>query len=129
MVTPNRLDLIAVLLSGLCFVHCLLPLIIASVFLGGLGFLQEETHFWFHVVVFVVALPLSVGAVLVNKKYRSSRVIVLLILGFALLLSAFLLHEEVHVMVTVAGTLLVALAHLINLRAYCRISATQGDSP
>ncbi len=109
------LDASAVLLSGLCLVHCLiLPLLVALSPIFGLWARQE----WVHVLLAAMAVPLSAGALWSAHRRRPlpSALSALALLGLACLLAgaAEWLGPGSETPVTVAGGLLLAAAHAWN---------------
>jgi hypothetical protein len=121
--SPSRLattaDRVGVLGSLMCALHCaLMPLVLAlvpalGVGLSGLGDLDQI------VVVFATVLgvtSLSLGF----RRHRAFRAWVLLVPGLVLVwagsFTALHDHSMAHVLLMVAGGLLIAGAHLLNLR-------------
>lgn len=105
--------------SFLCAVHCaLLPLVIAVLPMLGLGFLADH-RFERAFVVFAGALALS--SLLVGfRRHQSYRAFWFLVPGIALLLAGILVdmdHAALgHAVLVSLGGVLVALAHVVNLR-------------
>lgn len=105
--------------SFLCAVHCaLLPFVIALLPALGLGFLADhgiERGF----IVFACSLA-TTTLVLGVRRHGDRRALVLLVPGVALLLAGALVDLEravaVHALLVSSGGVLVALAHLANLR-------------
>lgn len=110
------LDRVAVVLSGLCLVHCLaLPLVIAALpFLAGLS----DSH-W-HGPMLLIALPVSAVAIVIGYRRHGNRGIVAGgIAGLALLTAgATLGHAYLGVtadrVLTISGSLLLAAVHWQN---------------
>lgn len=106
-------------ISFLCAVHCaLLPLVIAALPMLGLGFLADH-RFERIFVVFAGALALS--SLLVGfRRHQSFRAFWFLVPGIVLLLSGIVIdvdHAAVgHAVLVSIGGVLVALAHVVNLR-------------
>lgn len=128
----SRLDKIAVALSGICLVHCLaLPVLIMLFPLLGATLIDHET---FHQLILVVVLPTSVIALGMGyRRHRSNRVAVLGALGAgALIAAAFALHalhaEHLERWVTVAGGVLLAIAHIGNFRLCRQMRSPAGRS-
>lgn len=117
------LDLLAVSISGLCVIHCLLmPLaLIMFPILSGSLFAGED----FHRFLVWVILPTSSAAFLLGcRRHKDNKVLLLGILGmFVLVSSAFWGHDLVgelgERLFTVLGGLVLAAAHLRNFRL-CR---------
>ncbi|HSG91440.1 MAG TPA: MerC domain-containing protein [Pseudomonadales bacterium] len=126
MTTRNRIDIGAMVLSGLCVAHCLaLPLLVAMLPLGAyFGF--EDRHF--HWVMLVFALPLSIAG-LTQGFLRHQRRFIPAIGAVGLLLMAWDLMPDLaphdHGL-TVPGVLLVATAHAFNIRALRQLAT---DAP
>ena len=111
---PSSLsDASAVGLSGLCLAHCLaLPLVAAS---SPLVATWAEAE-WVHAVVIALAAPISILSLW--RKGRGATVIALSATGLAFL-TAGALHwptAALETQITVAGSLILAAAHLINWR-------------
>lgn len=111
----NRLDGLGVMLSALCAVHCLLGLALVTVLgLGGSILLAPEIHeVGLALAVVIGTLTIGLGAV------RHGRTGPLLVgsLGIALMAAAlFTGHGAAEGVLTVSGVVLVALAHIRNLR-------------
>jgi len=110
------LDGAAVVLSGLCLLHCLaLPLVVA-----GVPFLAQfaETHL--HYQVLVAVIPLSVLALgLGYRRHRDWRILLAGACGMTLLvIGATVAHSELGLaadrLFTVIGSLVLASAHFFN---------------
>ncbi len=111
----GRLDRAGMLLSGLCAVHCLAGLALVSVLgLGGGVFLSPSIHrVGLALAVLIGATTIGLGAV------RHGRVAPLIVgaLGLSLMTAGlFVSHGSAEAMLTIAGVVLVASAHLMNLR-------------
>ncbi len=130
--STDWLDSAAVLLSGLCLVHCLaLPLIVA-----GLPFLAEFSEGHLHAQMLVIVLPLSIFALAVGyRRHRDRRVIAAGTVGMLLLIiGGTVAHSQYGIMadrlLTVVGALTLATAHYYNsaLSRRCRIAASAAAS-
>ncbi|WP_439532874.1 MerC domain-containing protein [Polymorphobacter sp.] len=110
------LDRLAIFLSGLCLVHCLLgALLVASMAVAG-NMLSHEVH----VVGLMLALPLAVLALWRGVRVHGRLGIVLVgVIGIGFLsASIFMPHsEETEIMLSVAGVVVLGAAHVLNLRA------------
>ena len=112
------LDNAAVVLSGLCLLHCLtLPLLIAVLpFMGQFG----DGHF--HMQMLVVVLPVSIVAFSLGfRRHRNKTIIAWGISGMLLLLlGATVAHSEYGIVadraVTITAALTLAFAHYFNNR-------------
>ena len=111
----RRLDRAGVLISGLCLVHCIAGLLLVTLLgLGGGVLLAPEWHEWgLGLAIAVGALGLGLGAL------RHRRMVILaqgltglLLMGLALGVG----HGAREAGLTIAGVLLVGLAHIRNLR-------------
>ena len=117
--TTGLLDGTAILLSGLCVVHCLaLPvLILAAPFLGQLA----DSHL--HAQMLVIVLPLSTGALALGfRQHRNLRIIIAGVAGMLLLaLGATIMHNQFGIAAdrafTMTGAGILALSHWFNSRA------------
>lgn len=113
--TSTFFDASAIVLSTMCLIHCLaLPLLAAALPL--LGVWAEEE--WVHVVFVAVAMPLTSYALWRAHQRRRLPVTLRLLaaLGLAGLLAGALgwSREAWETPITVAGSLMLASAHLWN---------------
>lgn len=123
-------DVIAISLSGICAVHCLLTPIALIVFpiLGT----TVLTHSLFHKLMFFLILPTSLLAFFLGcRQHKDSHVIMLGLLGFAILFfGAFWGHELLGVsrerILTLAGGAFMAAGHVRNFRL-CRQTSCEHD--
>lgn len=110
-----RLDRVGVILSGLCLVHCLAGLFLIGVLgLGGGALLAPSIHRVGLVLAVVVgALTIGIGAV------RHGRMLPLVLggTGVSLMAAAVIVgHGTAEAVLTICGVLLVASAHIVNIR-------------
>ncbi len=111
----DRLDRVGIALSSLCIVHCLAGLLMVGVLgIGGEALLAPEWH------RAGLALALAIGVVTIGLGVvRHGRLAPLAIgsVGLALMAAAlFVAHGAQEAALTVPGVLLVAVAHVLNLR-------------
>lgn len=124
----DALDKAAVALSGLCLLHCLLLPVIITL----LPFLDQFSDRHLHAEILIVVLPVSLIALTIGfRRHADKRVIGLGIAGLLLLLvGATLAHSLYGVvadrMLTITGSLILALAHYRNSRLSrsCRTPAS-----
>lgn len=128
---PNTLqpvaDRLAIGLSMLCALHCLaLPLATALLpSLLGMGLEDESFHIWLVIVV----IPLSAFALTLGcAKHQHRGVLYTGMLGLAILCLAPLLGHDLlgemgERVITLAGSILIALSHVTNFRL-CRQGAS-----
>lgn len=112
----DRLDRVGILLSGLCALHCLASLLlVAGLGLGGQYLLAPEIHrIGLGLAIAVGSVTLAVG---VNRHgdlvpLRTGAAGIGL-MGIALLVG----HGSLEAVPTIAGVVLLAFAHLRNLRS------------
>ncbi|CAM4085578.1 MerC domain-containing protein [Novosphingobium lubricantis] len=110
-----RLDRIGMLLSGLCLIHCVAGLFLVGMLgIGGGVLLDPDIHRWGLVLALVIgAATIGIGAL------RHGRFLPLAIGGGGLALMAGAVavgHGGAEVALTVCGVVLVASAHLLNIR-------------
>jgi MerC mercury resistance protein len=111
----DRLDGVGILLSGLCAVHCLLGIVLVSVLgLGGEAFLSPAIHrtgLALAVLVGIVTLGLGV------LRHRKLAPLAIGRCGIALMSAGLAVeHGAAEAALTIAGVVLVAAAHIWNLR-------------
>ncbi|WP_293620732.1 MerC domain-containing protein [Salinisphaera sp.] len=116
----GKLDKAAVVLSGLCLVHCLaLPVVVALFPVFGFTVVEHGT---FHQLILIVVIPTTVVAL--GAGYRRHRRHVVPFFGtlgvLALVMAAFGAHalgaDMLERATTVVGGLLIAVAHIQNFR-------------
>lgn len=110
-------DRLALVVSGACVLHCLgLPLLFATLpVLSRLAVLPESLHLW----LVAGTVPLSGYALLVGRRSHSDdRPLLIGTIGLVLLAVGAVTLPETHLetVVTVAGGMLVAVAHMWNWR-------------
>ena len=118
-------DRMAISASSLCAIHCLALPVILSVFpaVGGVFFGEEAFHVW---LIWAV-VPLSVLSLLLGcTRHKSTMVIYCGLAGVSILIvSALLGHEILGEIIervsTVAGSVIIAFAHIKNF-SLCRQS-------
>ena len=118
--THNFLDVLAVVISAICAVHCLaLPVVIVAFPLLAGSVLTDDA---FHRIIIWLIVPTSVIAVLAARRsHPDKRVLLLVGAGLALLLlAAFWAHDYAprwtDTTLSVVGGLVLALGHWRNLR-------------
>ena len=118
-VTPsNFMDKAAVVLSGLCLVHCLaLPVMLVV-----LPFLNELAQGHLHAQMLVVVVPVSVFAFARGFRVHGNRYVIAFgTLGLTLLLvGGTFVHDHYGLAadraLTIAGSLVLAVCHFYNSR-------------
>ncbi len=119
----GRLDGMAVVLSGTCMVHCFALPVLVTLFPILHGSLLDEQYF--HLILLVLILPTSLIALTIGCRRHKDQ-LTMLLGGTGLLLLSFTAlwgHELFGLfgerIVTTAGGLTLALAHIQNYRC-CR---------
>jgi hypothetical protein len=120
------LDATAVSLSALCLLHCLaLPLLVALLPLASATFVADER---FHRWMLWLVVPTTVVALWTGwRRHHRGGVVVLGAIGVSLIAFAAYgpalvgLTETGDTVFTVIGALLLATAHVLNLRAQGRL--------
>ncbi|MCS5575492.1 MAG: MerC domain-containing protein [Pseudomonadales bacterium] len=119
----GHLDAIAVVLSGVCMLHCLaLPLLLTISPILNVTLLSETV---FHVLLLVFILPTSVIALTIGcRSHKDKITLVLGALGLSILtITAFFGHQLVGLtgerILTSFGGLILAGSHIQNYRC-CR---------
>lgn len=112
-------DRVAIGLSGLCVIHCLvLPLLIVVLpSLAALPFNDEKFHLW---MIFAV-IPVSIFALFLGcKRHNNYQVLAFGVIGLVLLVAAVmgeeLLGEVGEKALTLVGAAFIAFGHFRNYR-------------
>lgn len=111
----DRLDRVGITLSGLCLVHCLLGLVLVAVLgIGGEWLLAPVIH------RAGLALAIAIGIVTIGLGVtRHGRLgpLVLAAAGLSLMAGGlFVEHGAKEAALTIVGVVLLASAHILNLR-------------
>ena len=113
-------DRAAICFSSLCIFHCLLlPVLLVAYPIGIVVTLSDET---FHQVMVSVALPLSLASLYVGYgHHKRNQLIVfggvgLVMLMLPLVFPHELISESAEIWLTVAGALILCMAHVVNFR-------------
>ncbi|AZI36031.1 hypothetical protein NT2_04_03170 [Caenibius tardaugens NBRC 16725] len=111
----DRLDRVGITLSGLCLIHCLAGLLLVTVLgVGGDWLLAPEIH------RIGLALAIAVGVFTIGLGvFRHGRMgpMVMGTFGLALMTTGlFVEHGAQEAIFTVSGVVLLAVAHILNLR-------------
>lgn len=109
-------------LAGLCLLHCLaLPLLALALPLAGV--LAEAE--WVHILLVAIAAPLTATALLQShgRLAPSAPILLLGLLGLALLGGGAFGPAAYEQSATVAGSLVLAAAHILNWRRRARAHA------
>lgn len=112
----RRLDHLGIGLAGLCVLHCLATLVVVSALgLGGHFLLDENIHRIGLVLALIVA-ALAIGRGMLASGRRTPFIVALA--GLALMGVALLVpHGTNEFLLTLAGVVIVAVAHWMNLRS------------
>ena len=114
----GRLDQLGVVISGLCLVHCLAGLfLIGALGLGGGVLLNPAIHRFGLLAAFVVGV-MTIGSAAIRNGQRLP--LALGSAGLALMAAAIANnHGAAEALLTICGVLLVASAHILNIRRTC----------
>lgn len=120
------LDHVAIVLSGLCLLHCLLlPFIIAV-----LPLLSKIDESHFHAQMLIVVIPVSVFAFALGfRRHASKAIIAWGVIGAAILVfGATIAHARygatVDTLVTMVGAIVLATTHYFNNRLTRHVAAS-----
>ncbi len=127
----ERFDKFAIILSGLCTIHCVVTPILSSVIplLSVAVHHGEDVHdFWFHQMIILFILPVSVIALIAGYRSHLKMLpiaiagIGLSILTFTALFAEYLLdihmiEHEGETLLTVMGGTIHAIGHILNILA------------
>lgn len=114
-------DKSAIVLSGICIVHCLLPILLSLIipYLAGLSFLTDEA---FHVWTLVFIVPISIFAIGWGfYQHRNTPILAIALIGLSMIVMATLVGHDLfghtyEVMLTIIGSLLIVYGHFKNLK-------------
>jgi len=115
---PTRMDRFAIMLSGLCLVHCLVIPVVA-ILAPALTSMVLGTETVVHWIFLGLAVPTSCWALLRGFKRRHNRAALLTgLAGLALMFLgvSHLLDPSLEVPLTLVGVSMVVVAHMLNLR-------------
>ena len=114
----GRFDRLGVVISGLCMVHCVAGLFLIGVLgLGGGVLLNPAIHRFGLAAAFVVGV-LTIGASALRHGHRLP--LALGATGLALMAAAIASdHGAGEALLTICGVVLVASAHIVNMRRTC----------
>jgi hypothetical protein len=111
----GRFDRLGVLISGLCMVHCVAGLFLIGVLgLGGGVLLNPAIHRFGLIAAFLVGM-FTIGAGALRHGHRLP--LALGTTGLALMAAAIVSdHGTGEALLTICGVMLVASAHIVNIR-------------
>ena len=124
-------DRIAIILSGICAIHCILLPVIATLiplFAITIQHGHQLHEFWFHQFILVFILPVSIiGLITGFRSHRQWLPIVIAIIGLLILLSNALfagylisnhiIPHEGEMILTITGGVIHSIGHILNLLA------------
>jgi len=111
----SRLDRAGILLSGICALHCLLGIVLVSLLgLGGQALLDPAIHeIGLGLAILVGAVTLGMGV----ARHGQRAPLVIGACGIALMAAGLTVdHGPKEALLTICGVVLVAVAHIRNLR-------------
>jgi len=115
LITRDKRDKIAVLLSMLCILQCLfLPIAISLIPLLNIWWLNDE---FLHPILLFVVIPLTLVTLIPGYKHHHSLVPILIAIPALILLiiGAFVPPNIFEKMLTISGALILSTAHIRNL--------------
>lgn len=129
-------DRFAILLSGICAIHCILlpvaagiiPLLAVTIQHG-----QQLHQFWFHSFILIFIVPVSVIALIIgfrtHRQWLPTAVALfglLILTSIALfagtLISLRIIPHQGEMLITIVGGIIHAVGHILNLLATRKIS-------
>src|SRR5665213_243589 len=118
----SRLDSVGMTASVLCAIHCaIVPLLITSLPLMGLGFLSNPWLEW-SMIFFALFIGVCAIGITYIRQRHSLVPLICLIAGFVFIIAGHLFIKTWHEAIVVPiGGLLIAAAHFFNYK-YSRIS-------
>jgi len=120
--TCNSLDVAGITFSALCAAHCLLLPLMASMIPTFTQFLDNE---WIHLGLLFLLIPIALVSFISRRRvHLNSKPLIFGSLGIILLVAAVLSEgfgpHELETILTVAGSVLLIMAHLINFNSELR---------
>lgn len=112
----RRFDRLGLALSSLCVLHCLLSIALVSILgLGSQFLLAHEIHeYGLVLAVIVAAVAIGWGAFM----HRRAGPLIVALMGLGFMGGALAMpHDYRELLLTIIGVSLVAMAHILNLRA------------
>ncbi len=113
----RRLDLIGMILSALCALHCMAGIIIVAVLGLGGGLLMDPIvhRVGLALAMLIAAVAIGIGAV----RHRRAGPFVVAMMGLSFMGGALAVdHGAEEAVLTIIGVGLVAIAHFLNLRKH-----------
>ena len=125
-------DKVAIIISSLCVVHCLLIpiLIVLAPSVITVGLTSESFHMW----MIIAVIPSSIYALALGcKKHAKASVFIMGALGLSCLILAFMLGGSIlgeigEKAFTLIGALLIVLAHIKNFKLCNQVDDCKCDS-
>lgn len=127
----ERYDKFAIMLSGICALHCIITPLVASViplFSAAVHHGEDAHDFWFHQFILIFILPISLIALATGFRAHQ-KILPLIVAGMGLLILTFtalfaehLLHNHViehegETLLTITGGVIHAIGHIMNVLA------------
>ena len=125
------LDRFAIILSGVCAIHCILlpvavsviPLLAVTIQHG-----QQLHHFWFHQFILIFIVPVSVLALITGfRAHRQWFPVGVSLIGLMILttialfagtlISLRIIPHQAEMLITLSGGIIHAIGHILNLLA------------
>lgn len=132
VIDSTKLDKLAIMLSGICLVHCLVvPIVMTLLPILSISALVDDVLF--HQLVLWVVLPISALALIIGcRKHRKPLIIASGVIGLSILVVvAFLGHsvlgETYEKVATSVGGLVLAFSHYLNYRECQAITCTSSN--
>lgn len=127
----EKFDKFAILLSGICALHCIFTPIAASIipiFTAVVHHGEDIHEFWFHQFIIIFILPISIFALIMGFRTHKRLLpifiaaIGLFILTFVALFAEELIHHHMiehktETLLTITGGIIHAIGHIINFQA------------
>ena len=109
-------DLLGILCSGMCIIHCLLTPILLLLGASGVGIVFIDSE-WVHLVLAIPMVALAFWSIFLGwKAHRKSKPIFFAGGGLILLFSSLIISEQYEAYLAITAGLLLISAHLFNLK-------------
>lgn len=114
----NKFDVIGMLFSVTCIVHCLALPLLSSLLPTFTMSLEEE---WIHLLLLALLIPVALYSFITGKRnHHRNAPLILGVMGIIILLLAIFTEDlgtrELESVLTLVGSLILILSHILNIK-------------